>query len=60
MHEHARQAHEQRDAALRTYIQGAAGTSGGSTADELEKLACPREQGADDEEYATAKSRALA
>jgi len=61
MHEHALQAHEQRDAALRTYIQGAAGTSGGSTADELEKLARLREQGAiDDEEYATAKSRALA
>ena len=48
------------DAATRTYIRDAAG-SGGSSADEVAKLAALRDAGTiSDEEFATAKAKVLA
>ena len=62
MSEHAVEAAKAQDAAFKTYVQQAAGTTGGaSTADELERLHKLHEQGVlDDTEYATAKSKVLA
>ena len=61
MSEHAVEAAKAQDAAFKTYVQQAAGTTGGaSTADELERLHKLHEQGVlDDTEYATAKSKVL-
>ena len=62
MSEHAAEAAKAQDAAFKTYVQQAAGTTGGaSTADELERLHKLHEQGVlDDAEYATAKAKVLA
>ena len=62
MSEHAAEAAKAQDAAFKTYVQQAAGTTGGaSTADELERLHNLHEQGVlNDAEYATAKAKALA
>jgi hypothetical protein len=58
MAEHAAQAAQQQDAALRQYVQQAAATS---PADELEKLAALKANGTiDDAEYARLKAKALA
>jgi hypothetical protein len=59
MQDRAVQAQADREAAQRAYIQDAAG-SGGSSADELEKLASLHSQGVlTDEEYQTQKSKLL-
>ena len=62
MSEHAAEAAKAQDAAFKTYVQQAAGTTGApSTADELERLHKLHESGVlDDAEYATAKSKVLA
>ncbi len=62
MSEHAQAQAQAQDAQFRQYVQQAAGTTGGaSTAEELEKLSNLHKQGIlSDEEYAAAKSKALA
>ena len=62
MSEHAQAQAQAQDAQFRQYVQQAAGTPGGaSTAEELEKLSNLHKQGIlSDEEYAAAKSKALA
>ena len=62
MSEHAQAQAQAQDAQFRQYVQQAAGTTGGaSTAEELEKLSNLHKQGTlSDEEYAAAKSKALA
>ena len=62
MSEHAAESAKAQDAAFKTYVQQAAGTTGApSTADELERLHGLHEQGVlDDAEYATAKAKVLA
>ena len=62
MSEHAVKAAQAQDAAFKTYVQQAAGTTGApSTADEPERLHKLHESGVlDDAEYATAKSKVLA
>ncbi len=58
MHEHAEEAAQAQDAALRQYVQQAAGTS---PADQLAKLADLKAKGAiDDAEYAKLKAKVLA
>lgn len=61
MGEHAAADAKAQDEAFRSYVQQAAGTSGGaSTADELERLSKLHQQGIlDDAEYAQAKAKAL-
>jgi ABC-type multidrug transport system fused ATPase/permease subunit len=60
MQEHAVQAAQQQDAAFKTYVQQAAGSSGG-TADELARLADLKAKGViDDAEFQQLKSKALA
>ena len=59
MHEHALQAAQDQDAAMRQYVQDVAGGGGGG-ADELAKLAQLRDQGVlSDTEFQQAKARAL-
>jgi hypothetical protein len=59
MSEHALEAAQQRDAAMRAYVQDAAGTT--DTADELAKLADLQRQGAiTDDEFAAQKAKLLA
>jgi hypothetical protein len=59
MSEHAAQAAQAQDAAMRQYVQQAAGTS--SPADELAKLADLKAKGViDDAEYDRLKAKALA
>ena len=62
MSEHAVKAAQAQDAAFKTCVQQAAGTTGApSTADELERLHKLHESGVlDDAEYTTAKSKVLA
>jgi len=62
MSKHAVEDAQKQDEAFRSYVQQAAGSSGGvSTADELEKLARLRDQGVLSEtEYQQAKTKALA
>ncbi|MET0325084.1 MAG: SHOCT domain-containing protein [Ilumatobacteraceae bacterium] len=61
MSEHAAEAAKAQDAAFKSYVQQAAGTTGPSTADELARLHTLHEQGVlDDAEYATAKTKVLA
>ena len=62
MHEHAVQAAQAQDAALRQYVQQAAGTSGGgSVADELTRLADLKAKGViSDAEFEQLKAKALA
>jgi Short C-terminal domain/Phospholipase_D-nuclease N-terminal len=60
MHEHAVAAAEAQNAAARSYIQQAAGTSGG-TAEELSRLADLKEKGViSDDEFQKLKAKALA
>jgi len=62
MHEHALQAAQAQDAAMRQYVQEVAGSGGGGggSADELAKLAQLRDQGVlSDAEFQQAKARAL-
>jgi hypothetical protein len=59
MHEHAMQAAQQQDAAMRQYVQSVAG-EGGSPAEEIARLADLRDRGVIDEaEFQQAKARAL-
>ena len=59
MHEHAMAAAQAQDQAMRQYVRDAAGT-GGSTADELARLADPREKGViSDAEFEQLKAKAL-
>ena len=61
MQEHGRQAAAQQDAAMRQYIQSVATTDGGSSADEIARLAQLRDQGVLSEaEFQQAKAKALA
>jgi putative oligomerization/nucleic acid binding protein/phospholipase D-like protein len=60
MHEHAVAAAQAQDQAMRSYVQSVAG-SGGSTADELARLADLREKGViSDAEFEQLKAKALA
>jgi multidrug resistance efflux pump len=60
MSEHAMQDAAAQDAAAKAYIQQAAGTSGSSTADEIQRLADLKAQGViSDTEFETAKAKAL-
>jgi multidrug resistance efflux pump len=60
MAEHAQQAAAAQDAAAKAYIQQAAGTSGGSTADEIQRLADLKAQGViSDAEFEAGKAKAL-
>ena len=60
MQEHAMQAAQAQDAAMRQYVQNVAATSGGGTADELAKLADLRDRGViDDAEFQSAKAKLL-
>ena len=60
MHEHAVEAAQAQDQAMRSYVQSVAG-SGGSTADELARLADLREKGViSDAEFEQLKAKALA
>ena len=48
------------DEMMRTYVQNVAGSGGGSTADEISRLAALRDQGVlTEDEYAQAKAKAL-
>ena len=48
------------DEMMRTYVQNAAGSGGGSTADEISRLAALRDQGVlSEDEYSQAKAKAL-
>jgi len=59
MHEHAVQAAQAQDQAMRQYVREAAGT-GGSTADELARLADLREKGViSDAEFEQLKAKAM-
>ena len=59
MHEHAMAAAQAQDQAMRAYVRDAAGT-GGSTADELARLADLREKGViSDAEFEQLKAKAL-
>ena len=59
MHEHAAQAAQAQDQAMRQYIQSAAGSGGGS-ADEIARLADLRAKGVlTEEEFQQAKAKAL-
>jgi hypothetical protein len=61
MSEHAMADAQRRDAATRAYIQDAAGSSGPSTASQLETLANLKQSGAiTDAEYESAKAKILA
>jgi hypothetical protein len=60
MSEHAAEAAQAQDAAARAYIRDAAGTGGGSTADELSRLADLKSKGVIDEaEFQRLKAKAL-
>jgi hypothetical protein len=60
MGEHATQDAQAQDAALRRYVQDAAGSDARSTADEIAKLAALRDKGEISEaEYQQAKAKAL-
>jgi hypothetical protein len=60
MQEHAVQAAQAQDAAMRQYVQSVASTSGGGSADEIARLAELRAQGVLDEaEFQQAKAKAL-
>jgi len=61
MQEHAVQAAQAQDAAMRDYVQGVVATSGGGAADEIARLAQLRDQGVISEaEFQQAKAKALA
>jgi hypothetical protein len=61
MQEHAVQAAQAQDAAMRRYVQSVTSSSGQGTADEIARLAELRDKGIIDEaEFQTAKQKALA
>lgn len=61
MTEHRVRAAQQNDQAMRQYIRQTTGSAGGSSADELAKLAQLRDQGVlTDQEFAAQKARVLA
>src|SRR4051794_32081759 len=61
MSEHAQEAAQAQDAAMRTYVQGVAGTNGTGTADQISRLAELRDQGTITEaEFQAGKAKALA
>jgi type VI protein secretion system component VasK len=61
MTEHQVRDRQQKDDAMRAYVREAAGSSGGSNADELAKLAQLRDQGVlTDQEFAAQKAKLLA
>jgi membrane protein implicated in regulation of membrane protease activity len=61
MHERAAQQAQQQDEAFRSYVQQAAGEGGGSTADQLAKLADLRDRGAiTAQEFERQKAKILA
>jgi hypothetical protein len=61
MHEHAEEAAEAQDAAIRGYVRDAAGNGGSGPTSELERLAGLRDRGAlTQEEFEAQKSRVLA
>jgi hypothetical protein len=60
MGEHAMQEAQERDAALRTYVQSVASSTGQGTADEISRLAELRDNGVINEaEFQQAKAKAL-
>lgn len=60
MHEHAEQAAQEQDAAMRKYVQGVASSSGDSAADEITRLADLRDKGVISEaEFQQGKATAL-
>ncbi len=60
MQEHAAQAAQAQDAAMRQYVQSVASTSGGSAADEVARLADLRDKGVITEaEFQQGKAKAL-
>ena len=60
MTEHRVRAAQQNDQAMRQYIRQTTGSAGGSSADELAKLAQLRDQGVlTDQEFAAQKARLL-
>jgi hypothetical protein len=60
MHEHAMQAAQAQETAMRQYVQSVAATSGSSTADEIARLADLREKGViTDAEFEQGKAKAL-
>jgi Short C-terminal domain/Phospholipase_D-nuclease N-terminal len=60
MAEHAQHAAMEQEAATRSYIQSVAGSSSGSAADEIARLADLRDKGVlSEEEFQAAKARAL-
>jgi Short C-terminal domain/Phospholipase_D-nuclease N-terminal len=60
MAEHAQQAAAAQDAAAKAYIQQAAGSTGGGTADEIQRLADLKAQGViNDAEFEAGKAKAL-
>ena len=60
MQEHAMEGARERDAAMRAYVQEAAGTGAPSPADELHQLAALRDQGVIDEaEFQRLKAKAV-
>jgi hypothetical protein len=60
MQEHAVQAAQAQDAAMRQYVQSVAGSSGGGSADEIARLADLRDKGViTDAEFQQAKAKAL-
>jgi hypothetical protein len=60
MSEHAAQAAQAQDAAMRQYVQSVAPAGGGGSADEIAKLADLREKGViSEEEFQAAKAKAL-
>jgi hypothetical protein len=61
MHEHAEQAAQEQDAAMRKYVQSVAGSGGGAgSADEIARLADLRDKGViTEEEFQQGKAKAL-
>ena len=60
MHEHAVQAAQEQDAAVRSYVQSVATSDGGSAAEEITRLAELRDKGIISEaEFQQAKAKAL-
>lgn len=60
MHEHAEQAAQEQDEAMRKYVQSVAPSGGGTAADEIARLAELRDKGViSEEEFQQGKAKAL-
>ncbi|MGH3333253.1 MAG: SHOCT domain-containing protein, partial [Nocardioidaceae bacterium] len=60
MHEHAEQAAQEQDDAMRKYVQSVAPSGGGTAADEIARLADLRDKGViSEEEFQQGKAKAL-